>query len=138
MTDRGSEDRNPQQKAMKQGAQLMNKDQWRQIEKIFYSAMELPLNERDEFVGRACAADEELRQEVLALLAANREAMSFLNSPIAMPTHSGTISPTLAPPQVISNSNSAAENGIHVGHYRLLREIGRGGMGVVYEAEQQH
>ena len=55
MTDRGDEDRNLQPKAMKKVAKLMNKDQWRQIEKIFYSAMELPLDERDDFVGQACA-----------------------------------------------------------------------------------
>src|SRR5262245_60606705 len=138
MTDRGNEDRNPQPKAMNQGAKLMNKDQWRQIEKIFYSAIELPSDERDEFVGQACAGDEELRREVLALLAANRKAISFLDSPVLMPLHSGIFSSPLAPHQAISNSNSAAESGIHVGHYRLLREIGRGGMGVVYEAEQQH
>src|SRR5688572_20302748 len=138
MTHRGNEDRSPQPKAPNQGTKLMNKDQWRQIEKIFYSAMELPLNERDEFVGQACAGDEELRREVVALLGANRDARSFLDSPVAMPTHSGALSPTLAPHQAISNSNSAAENGIHIGHYRLMREIGRGGMGVVYEAEQEH
>src|SRR5262245_25159603 len=115
MTDRGNEDRNPQPKAMNQRAKLMNKDQWRRIEKIFYSAMEIPLNERDEFVGQACAGDEELRQEIRALLAANRNAMSFLDSPVAMPTHSGALSPTLAPPQAISNSISAAESGTRVG-----------------------
>src|SRR5262245_45710455 len=111
MTDRGNENRTPQPKAMNQGAKLMNKDQWRQMEKIFYSAIELPRDERDEFVGQACAGDEELRREVLALLAANDDAMSFLDSPVALPPHSGAISPTLAPPQAISNSNSAAESG---------------------------
>ena len=41
----------------------MNKDQWRQIEKIFYSAMELPLNERDEFVGQARAVKMKNQEE---------------------------------------------------------------------------
>ena len=40
----------------------MNKNQWQQIEKIFYAAMELPPGERDDFVGQACAGDEEFQK----------------------------------------------------------------------------
>jgi len=63
----------------------VNKDQWRQIEKVFYSAMELPRNDRDDFVRQACAGDEELRSEVQALLDANRETENFLRAPAALP-----------------------------------------------------
>lgn len=67
----------------------MNKDQWQRIEKIFYEAMELPRDERDEFVSQACAGDEDLQREVQALLAANREAESFLDAPPSI-THTRT------------------------------------------------
>ena len=73
----------------------MNKDQWQQIEKIFYAAMELPRDERKAFLNQACAGDEELLREVQALLMANQDAESFLDSPVNMPPHSGTFSPTL-------------------------------------------
>lgn len=72
----------------------MDKDQWRRIEEVFYSAMELPPNERDDFVRRACAGDEELRREVQSLLEANRNTENFLDAPAATPQESAVISPT--------------------------------------------
>ncbi|MBP6823908.1 MAG: serine/threonine protein kinase, partial [Acidobacteria bacterium] len=63
----------------------MNKDQWQQIEKIFYAAMELPRDEREAFISQTCAGDEELLREVQSLLAANQDAESFLDSPVNMP-----------------------------------------------------
>lgn len=66
----------------------------------------------------ACGGDLALRAEVESLLAADAQAGDFLESP-ALPR------PETTPPVPAS-----------LGDFRLLREIGRGGMGVVYEAEQ--
>jgi serine/threonine protein kinase len=64
----------------------------------------------------ACAADPALRAQVETLLAADERAGNFLQTPAAPPVESLV--------------------GRHVGPYRVLREIGRGGMGVVYLAER--
>jgi len=92
---------------------------------VFTEAVQLPTEERVAFLERACAGDGELRQKVEALLRSNDRAGVFLEEP---PTAS------------ISEGRariSGEKPGDRIGHYKLLQQIGEGGCGVVFMAEQE-
>jgi serine/threonine protein kinase/tetratricopeptide (TPR) repeat protein len=104
-----------------------------------------PVNERDLFIaalqiedpaGRAayldktCGDDAELRRRVEALLAALGQAGSFLQQPAVAATTDST------PADPSRNSDRDERPGIIIGPYKLLQQIGEGGMGTVYMAEQ--
>jgi serine/threonine protein kinase len=103
---------------------------WQRIEPILDAALELPVGERAACLDRACAGDAELRARVEALLAADAEAGVFLETPIgrrlrALRQDAGKPDPV-----------AAAERGERIGPYRVVRELGHGGMGAVYLAER--
>src|SRR5687767_583174 len=90
---------------------------------IFLSAIEIALpHEREAFIARACGENSRLRAAVQALLAAHGESGDLLDA-------ADRLSPTIATP-------SAEQAGTQIGPYKLLQQIGEGGMGVVYMAEQ--
>jgi len=93
---------------------------------VFTEAVQLPIDERVAFLDRACAGNEELRQKVEALLKSSDRAGDFLEEP-----------PTGAIQQAKARVASGEKPGDHIGRYKLLREIGEGGCGVVFEAEQE-
>jgi serine/threonine protein kinase len=101
-------------------------ERWRRIEALLDEAFERPAGERRAFLDEACAGDPELRAQMEALLAADEKAGSFL----ATPAHKA------AAALLADTSGEAARfTDRKLGPYRLIREIGAGGMGVVYEAE---
>ncbi len=91
----------------------------------FLEAMDRPAAERDAFVEEACGGDEPLRARVLALIHSLDGAGEFLADPggDAAPTRAAT--PPAEGPCTI------------IGRYKLLQQIGEGGFGVVFMAEQQ-
>src|SRR5262245_47704512 len=101
----------------------MNTERWRRIEELFGAVVDRPASERDNYLTRNCDDDEELRLEVLYLLSLDTSE-DLIRDPIA----SAVLSLTSKPKDDLT--------GERVGPYRVLRLIGRGGMGDVYEAER--
>lgn len=61
----------------------MNPERWRQIERLYHSALERPSRERGAFLEHECRGDDGLRREVQTLLSRAESAENFLNTPAA-------------------------------------------------------
>jgi serine/threonine protein kinase/tetratricopeptide (TPR) repeat protein len=95
------------------------------FDEVFDAALQLPVSERASFVNEALGHEPAARERVKRLLLAHADAKSFLESPARDPLATKDIEPQIAecPGDVI-------------GPYKLLQQIGEGGMGVVFMAEQ--
>lgn len=91
-------------------------DRWQRVGELFDRALTVPTADREAFV-RASGEPDQTQHEVLSLLASHDEAGGFLD---------GT-----APVDVLEPLAAGAV----VGAYRIVRVLGQGGMGIVYEAE---
>ena len=98
-------------------------DRWPEVDRILDVVLELAPEERPTYLDQACAGDDGLRAEVDAVLA-GAEARVFFESP------------ALAFADPLVDAEAARLDRDIVGPYRLGRELGHGGMGVVYLAER--
>jgi len=104
---------------------------------VFSTARRLPAGARAAYLNEACAGDAALRQRVEALLLAREEAGAFLHDPAP-----GAARPPVGAPPPGDEATRlipgppAEKAGDRIGRYKLLQQIGEGGCGVVYMAEQ--
>jgi serine/threonine protein kinase/TolB-like protein/Flp pilus assembly protein TadD len=102
----------------------MDTNDWQRIEEVFHEALELETAVRESYLAEACCGNESLRREVESLIMAFERESSFIEQPIVS-----------LGMKVFCGGPSGALAGRSIGHYKVIRLLGKGGMGEVYLAQ---
>src|SRR5437762_2150810 len=100
-------------------------ERWKRVEAVFEQALELPQGQRAAFLQENCNSDAEVRREVESLLNSHERAGNFIDQPSLFFAD-----------DTLRDNGSTLQAAELIGSYRIVRELGRGGMGTVYLAER--
>src|SRR5436309_7398599 len=100
-------------------------ERWKRVEAVFEQVLELPQDQRAAFLQENCTSDAEVRREVESLLNSHERAGNFIDQPSLFFAD-----------DTLRDNGSTLQAAELIGSYRIVRELGRGGMGAVYLAER--
>jgi serine/threonine protein kinase len=100
---------------------------WERVKQLFDAGCRLADDEQQRWLAEVCGTDQDLRAELASLLRAHRRAGGFMETPaLASPAAAEAVFERTQP------MPGRERGGSRIGPYRVLRELGSGGMGVVY------
>ncbi|RJP42916.1 MAG: hypothetical protein C4547_00025 [Phycisphaerales bacterium] len=105
----------------------MDRATWSRVESLFHQAAGLPAADRGNFLAACDESDPIVRQEVASLLRAHEDSDAFMRVPAVELCA-----------DLVSDHPTAALVGHRIGPYTLVRCLGSGGTGIVYEARQSN
>lgn len=102
----------------------IRRKRWERLKEIFHGALERGENQRVEYINEECGTDRELLDDVLALMKAYNQT--------------GAVDRSLQQLRIsaLSHMENSGKRGKHIGPYRIIDELGYGGMGMVYLADR--
>jgi len=106
------------------GNVFMTPERWQQVEEVLQAALDCAPGERAAFLEQSCAGDSQLQAEASSLVFAHDAAVDFIEEP-AMAQDA----------RVILGNHRVRNLGREIGPYKIIDELGSGGMGEVYLAQ---
>src|SRR5262245_50291635 len=107
----------------------------RSLKELFLAALDVAPQERAAWLDRECAADAGLRERLSHMLAAHDAPQSLLDRPAPLGPLPSPSAQTAAGPFRPADAESTGP-GTTIGPYQLLQQLGEGGMGTVFMAQQ--
>src|ERR1700723_920771 len=108
----------------------MDAERWKRIDDLLQAALQVPAGQQEEFLRQQCGSDSELLEEVGSLLTSHRKVGDFLEPP----ANKGSNAITQTSAFGVPSATRIVSAGQVVSHYRMIGQLGSGGMGVIYRA----